>query len=500
MRRHLIDLGFRRDVEVHAQAVAAEFPPLAQNYLNWLRDYGGYLPLCRAVGLSPTFDKSAREIDTEAEAIAAYRQATAKRDQQMRNPRVVIAAACRRQIEPEHVPAFATVIREIQSIQQFDDPAVADKLLRFLLWADKETELITGSAGTRGQPEPTIRVLVRMFERRRQWVRRPDTWKRTSHNPARQASSLLRHLFTQFPVPAFMDEAWRTQHRAGRKWRDWFLHIGSGQNIRTAKGLPLPLSSRAAHFVLECPADATIVQALRYGEVRALGGDERLWRAIVATRMPYEPTSHPFWTSVIRFFIAQPLLERRHVGPIVDYLLAQRFEGAVVVRADGTRAQLPPPQPNLSMRGRTPETLLAQVAAWHRRLGRAGVDAATALRLVFTASGLPTLRLRDPSLDDVEWVFRELTTAVDLQLEGRRLQHCVWTYAAACARGDCTIWSLERHTPSTQEPRLTIEVSANKEVVQVRGLQNRMAQPVEVPILRLWAKKVGFTIRPYGIE
>ena len=47
------------------------------------------------------------------------------------------------------------------------------------------------------------------------------------------------HLFARWPVPAFMDSAWfAANSKVARRHQRWFLHLGRGENIRTAS-LPI---------------------------------------------------------------------------------------------------------------------------------------------------------------------------------------------------------------------------------------------------------------------
>ena len=60
--------------------------------------------------------------------------------------------------------------------------------------------------------------------------------------------------------------------------------------------------------------------------------------------------------SVFRWFIANPMLDAVHHGPIIDYVHDQRF---VAPYPTGERhlpgePRLVPPQPNLTMKGRNP--------------------------------------------------------------------------------------------------------------------------------------------------
>ena len=71
---------------------------------------------------------------------------------------------------------------------------------------------------------------------------------------------------------------------------------------------------------------------------------------------------------MLQFFIANPMLDSAHIGPMIDYIHQQRFVSQDVFVAPGVVERRGPPQPNFTMKGRTPASLLRQVEAWHRTL------------------------------------------------------------------------------------------------------------------------------------
>ena len=78
-----------------------------------------------------------------------------------------------------------------------------------------------------------------------------------------------------------MDSVWFLGNgREAVRQQGWFLHVGRGQNIRTAD-LPLPYTKRMAHRFMQAPADFTVEAALRWGQIHGLGGKERLARTII---------------------------------------------------------------------------------------------------------------------------------------------------------------------------------------------------------------------------
>jgi PcfJ-like protein len=227
--------------------------------------------------------------------------------------------------------------------------------------------------------------------------------------------------------------------------------------------------------------------------VHALGGGSRLTGALLGTRIGQDFAHNDFWESVIRFFVTNPLLDRQHVGPIIDYLYAQKFETREVIAGPGRVEVHAPPQPGLTMRGRTAQSLLAQVERWHRELGRAS----GAERLYFRRSGVKELSLKTGKDGENKWRIRELLSGADLVAEGRLMKHCVASYARSCASGHCSIWTMELVTKAGVEKRQTVEVTHERVIVQCRGKQNRLPTPSEFDVIREWARFAGLTLSPY---
>ena len=105
------------------------------------------------------------------------------------------------------------------------------------------------------------------------WIRKPEDYIVKTHNTERQFSGLVRHLLCKYYVPVFMDEAWYNNAGLDQKhYREWFIHIGSGFNIRKAQNLPIPLTKMQAHHFIQSPDNYTIKQSFRYGQVMGLQG------------------------------------------------------------------------------------------------------------------------------------------------------------------------------------------------------------------------------------
>jgi PcfJ-like protein len=88
----------------------------------------------------------------------------------------------------------------------------------------------------------------------------------------------------------------------------------------------------------------------------------------------------------------------------------------------------------------------------------------------------------------------QLTSLRELVDEGVAQRHCVSTYERGCREGRCSIWSLRRRVDGRVERVLTLELTARREVAQVRGRANRLATRAERDVLSVWAAERGVTL------
>lgn len=340
-----------------------------------------------------------------------------------------------------------------------------------------------------------IEAIAQISAHQSSWQRPLHEWKPRSHNAGRQFTSLLRHLFVKYDdVPLFFDSVWFTgQAKGAAEHRKWYLHVGRGQNVRNCQ-LPICLTKKMAHCFMRAPDDVSIVQAMRWGQILGLGGCKRLARIILGTGLGESFEHDEFWLTVIRWLIAHPMLDLEHVGPMIDYLRHQRFVPEVCYVGPGQDEEVRPSQPALSMKGRTPEALIRKVNQWHRSLASDNRHQVQQ----WAPHGLKGLEFVEGSKkgDNLKlWTIRELLSSKALFVEGRQLKHCVATYASSCARGHCSIWTMEVETLKGRSKLLTIEVLKGSQLIcQIRGKANRLPTGKEEQIIRRWADSTGLRV------
>lgn len=327
-------------------------------------------------------------------------------------------------------------------------------------------------------------------------VRDIEAWKCRSNSARRQLSELIRHLYAKYHTPAFMEAAFTQSGNNGMSFieQEWYIHVGGGQNIRTAAKLPFPLTKMMAHFAMQAPPDLNIKQALRYGQVLAMKGSERMAKALAVSRLSRENLGHEdFWITVVNLFIQhQDMMDVSQIDPVLDYIHNQRF-----VPAQNINGVLRPPQPNMTMKGRTPETLIAQTEAWHRQISRSKINGVP----IWNSCGINGFHKTEGEGPHAKhYSIVELTKAVDLKAEGSAMSHCVGSYAGSCSAGRTAIYSL-RYVEGVDTFRVvTIEVTVNSRmIVQVRGKRNAKPNGVAARFIRAWAQKEKLQIAGHAL-
>jgi len=370
----------------------------------------------------------------------------------------------------------------------FKNTSKSDILLRFLLMLEGKTKLFDDVKFVKG--------LISLCYYCHDWVQPFDKWQPLTYNPDKQFSSLARYLFAKYDVPLFMDNAWFEENKT---YQEWFIHIGNGKNIRTAKGLPMPLTKKMADNFLKAPDAFSVEAALRWGQVHALGGDRRIAEALLETRLVRDFSHNDFWVTVLEFFIRNPMLDVACISPIIDYINNRKFENRIVFVEPGVAQETGPLQPNFTMRGRAAEALLRDLEVWHKQLGRESKGA----ELLWKKSELADFRFMEGSEKNKNmriWRIRELLSSKELFSEGRQMAHCVASYASSCYKGICSIWAMDVETDCGIEKHLTIEVrNQEKQICQIRGKRNRMATAEEMDIVNRWAVEKVLSVASYLI-
>jgi len=330
-------------------------------------------------------------------------------------------------------------------------------------------------------------------------VRDPQSWQpqMKTRDAARLRVAAARHLFSRYPVPAFLERVWIDDTGLSaeevRLRKEWYVTAARGGSLYNA-GASTWLTRKEIHAFLNPSAGLGFDEAFWEAIARSYASDAAMALRIARSKIARASRGETdFWRGVARFFCANPApLET--IDDLCDYLAECR-------RRD----------PHYSLVGRTLSALTRRMHQWHhdiaaierieamRRRAHRHVGQAWAADAAWSASTLADWEWMPSSKDakakGERFVVRQLKQAEDLVMESRAMHHCVSTYAAKCIAGVASIWSLRRCTRDRIDRLLTIEVDRQDQAVQVRGLANRLAHPDERNVLERWAKARGIALR-----
>jgi hypothetical protein len=311
--------------------------------------------------------------------------------------------------------------------------------------------------------------------------------KTKSKNRDKQRLEFVRHVFHLYPVPDFMFQAWeiprpgpghyryRSSSDFGFATKDdyrlWYICVATGGSFYKEYGQHL-FTKKECHIFLNCQHDLTIPQAMvyavAYAESQNMGLSLRIAKSKLSSFVD-TLTLTEFWREIIRFFARQNPASKEVVDDTLDYIIYKREEN---------------PEFTILGKGHTLESLSKKVEKWHQDLRRLKLIG----EQVWEGIPLPDKEYTKKNRDDTVsyWKFTQIKSAKVLQQEGNAMRHCVLTYKRGCINKECSIWSVT----FDEQRKLTLELR-NHQIVQVRGLANRLARPDEEAVIKRWAKDNG---------
>ena len=303
-----------------------------------------YVDWCQAHGFTKALYKGALRRKQEAQAARCERAENAliagdrarnSAQQAERDPLPWLPAIVEGKIESTQLPA--PFLQRLYNVARSEtNRRVRSHFLQLLQAVCRNSGLLREPGGlpcmAQGMNNTYLHALLALSRRYDCWLRAPEDWQPKGKMARGQFSSLARHLFAYYAVPAFMDRAWfEGDGSEAQRHQNWFRHVGKGGNLRSAD-LPFPLTKMAAHYALKAPADFEFTAALRWGQVRGAGGSERLARAVVASLLSEAQSEETFWATVIIWLVNHPELNSTQVGPLLDFIYNVKYVPREILR------------------------------------------------------------------------------------------------------------------------------------------------------------------------
>jgi len=326
------------------------------------------------------------------------------------------------------------------------------------------------------------------------WIRPLDAWSPDARDLDTLGRSLVRHLLVHYPVPDALYQPWGRGAIPSLKWVSWLVLIGRGASVpRAGSRLGWAVSSQLLAQLHAAPSGLSPVEALIWAEVMQAGGSALEFDRLRGHRgYLFDPTRSST-AAELRFEdersddSVHAARSRRFLRATVDWLVRHRAELSdefpvdrllnwALHRHTEDLAPEVPDRARFSWRGRTPVSARDHALEYDRWLEESQ-------RRQRELSWRP--RGWDWELSDEggAWTVRELTSSTELALESQAMQHCVASYDYRCVRGGSAIFSLS----FAEVRQVTVELEpTSRRIVQVRGIQNRGAEPRELDVLGRW--------------
>jgi hypothetical protein len=317
----------------------------------------------------------------------------------------------------------------------------------------------------------------------RSWTKRSVAdWRPRGKGRDALFRSLGEHLLAKFPVPTVL---WAGFFEEDAHWfAPLVAHVAGGGSLFdfvTRTHFPIKLTRAMCHELLSARSCGSLLEAIRRVQVRFAGGDDRLFRAWMGTgqaRGIWTAEGEAFWFTVLGWFARCKTLDPSQVAPLVDYV------------ADRHRQDQ-----EFSISGRGLAALTRAMNDWHRDPARERV----VHNALLPQSGYAPMmvdrstRDRDGQRRERIWRVEPVRTTRQLFDEGRRMNHCVYSYLESIQKGFTSIWTMtleDGSGPTGSWAMLTVEVRRDlRRIVQARGRFNRAATGEELAILQAWASR-----------
>lgn len=320
--------------------------------------------------------------------------------------------------------------------------------------------------------ESLIQAVYNVFQFKANWRNDILKWNPVSKYASLQFVELAGYLFCKYEVPAFLYKAFYEPN--DKRFIRWFIHLAAGGKVKEMDDMPIPFTQKMGHYFIQASADLSIVSALRWAQVKGLGGNDELAKRITYSWIGTKPYGDEnFWESFLQLLIRSGMFNFEKLTELIDYVREAKRENA-----------------GYHLKGRTLQSLTRQSDAWH------GVYKHVKGNFFWNPSGFYGLKInRKEDIIKVE----ELTEAKRLIEEGTAMKHCVASYTHLCAQGRSAIFSLRKYSGGELNDIIaTIEVNIFlKTIVQAKAKMNRKISEEARKYMELWAAKNALTINPY---
>ncbi len=339
-----------------------------------------------------------------------------------------------------------------------------------------------GKTETLLQENYVLDALACVAKEHSSFIRAIEDWKPRGRTSEKLFADLVRHLFVKYEVPNCMTSLWFDNEN--QVARSWFIDVGQGKNASKLNHFPTVLTKKEAHYFTKAPSKLTFIAAIRYGQVKAIGGTSKFAKSLIKTDLgKYLYPKEPFWKEVIAFLIRNnPAATAHELDVVAEYIWVQKFARLWGQNSKGEVVEKDPIEPNFDLKGRTWSSLWKKASEWFEVVGFSRQAPQEWGHLI----------LEDNYVEAKTgqcFVFKQLLSKQELFEEGQNMNHCVGTYVEECEENSSAIFSM-RNVLSESKPLLTLEVNPkSRSIEQASRRFNEFPSAAQIKVIEQWAKQ-----------
>lgn len=317
-----------------------------------------------------------------------------------------------------------------------------------------------------------IQAVFNIFLFRRQWLNDMYEWEPKSKQVFVQVKELTEYLFCRYSMPAFLHKAFYEEKST--LYIQWYIYIGKGGRAKDMPKIPVVFTQKMVHCFLQAHYKFTITEALRWAQVKGLGGSDALAERVAYSWIGQKPfADEEFWFSFLQVLINGGMFNYEKLTELVDYVREAKRENK-----------------QYHLKGRNLSSLMRQSDDWHKRFSKYKGNE------IWKPSGIGGLKHKKKN---ELIIIEELTETAKLREEGRTMKHCVASYAFYCAKGKSAIFSIRKFSDDILLDTLaTIEVNLSlKRIVQAKAKMNNPINEEAKQYMKAWAASEALSLSPY---
>lgn len=318
-------------------------------------------------------------------------------------------------------------------------------------------------------PDKIYNMINDYYNRR---INNIDDWRPKYKSIDRISIDLINRMFVKYKYPKFFNKIFLNTDKSIEKTdMRIFLTLCQGGSIYKDYFKYYGISKKETLYFIEspdyinCVSDGVLLAIIK--STRSNSGDCKKYLDIFIKNKNYPNYffGDKFYIEAFKFFAKQNYDELKYsYQEISDYLFRSNIN-----------------KNTFSFKNRTLNSLRNLANEWHVQLALQKDAGNHEWPLLFPDMPRIWENNKKPYYG---WFCTELNSSKDLIKEGRRMHHCVASYAYSCSHGVSHIFTMFN---VNENERYTIEVK-NYRIVQCRGIYNKMPNNTAKSVINKWAR------------